>query len=527
MRLHHKVIATAIMLACMAPAQAQIYKARLSGANENPAVTTAGTGVGVVTFNSATHEMRVKTTFSGLTGNTTSSHIHCCTTTATGNAGVATVTPTFTGFPAGVKEGTYDRTFNMTQNTSFNAAYITANGGTPASAEAALMAGAAGTRSYLNIHSSFAAGGEIRGNLVPFTFFSGSNATTAPIALALDSLGAGTGELNNKLVALAWLDGAAQTSAVAQLSPLPVGLVSNLASDGLFGNYDAIGNRLGGLRSAGAAGSGNVWARFASGEAEQDISGRGGSVDSDSDDLSIGIDYRLSDALLVGVSFGVQRDDLDYNGALNGSSGELQNNRATLYGELALGGNAFLDAMLTMGSNEQETIRNAGISGTATSDADHDQWGGRLALGTSMALGSSFTLTPQARFDWSYLEMESYRETGAGPMSLLVNDNDVERERGSLAAQIDWNLNTSMVPYVRASWGHEFGDDSVDTVASFNGASALFTTKEDILDDDGFSAGFGLNIRREGNMEGAVGYEYSENGDYDSDMLHARLMMRF
>ncbi len=100
MRFHHKVMATAIMLECMDPAQAQIYKARLSGANESPAVTTAGNGVGVITINNVTHELRVKTTFSGLTGTTTTSHIHCCATTPTANAGVATQTPTFTGFPA-------------------------------------------------------------------------------------------------------------------------------------------------------------------------------------------------------------------------------------------------------------------------------------------------------------------------------------------------------------------------------------------------------------------------------------------
>lgn len=231
--------------------------------------------------------------------------------------------------------------------------------------------------------------------------------------------------------------------------------------------------------------------------------------------------------MLVGAAFGVQRDDLDYNGTLNGSSAELQNNRATLYGELALSGNAFLDAMLTMGSTEQETVRNAGISGTAMSEADHEMWGARVAVGTSMALGSSMTLTPQARFDWAYLDMESYRETGAGPMSLLVDDNDEERERGSLAAQIDWNLNTTTIPYVRASWGHEFGDDDVDTVASFNGASAQFMTAEEVMDTDGFTAGFGLNIVNAGSLEGSFGYDYNENGDYDSDLLHARLLMRF
>jgi len=521
MRFHHKVIATAIMMACMAPAQAQIYKARLSGANENPAVTTSGTGVGVVTFNRDTHELHVKTTFSGLTGTSTASHIHCCTTAPTANAGVATATPTFPGFPADVKDGTYDRVFALTHAASWNAAFVTANGGTPASAEIALANGAAGNHAYLNIHSSFAAGGEIRGNLVPFTFFSGANAATAPIALALDSLGAGTGELNTALVALASLDGLAQTNAVAQLAPLPVAMIANLASDGLFATYDAIGNRLGGLRMEGAAGSGDIWVRYANGEAEQDF------ADSDSEDLTVGIDYRLGDALLVGIALGIQRDDLGFSGSLVGSSTELQSNRATAYAELALAANAFIDAMVNMSHNEQQGMRNVGMNGIAMSTAEHEQWGGRLALGINLALDSRLTLAPQVRFDWSYLELESYRETGAGPLSLLVNDTDFERERGSIGAQLDWNLKATTVPYLRAFWGNEFGDEKVLVDANFNGASSMFRTVESALDSSGYNVGFGLNIHNAGGMEGSFGYDYSENARYESDMLHARLLLRF
>lgn len=111
--------------------------------------------------------MRVQFSFSGLLGSTTASHIHCCTVSpVTGTAGVATVTPTFTGFPLGVTSGSYDVTFDMTQAGSFNAAYITANGGTTASAFTALMAGMAAGSSYLNVHTNVFPGGEIRGFLV-------------------------------------------------------------------------------------------------------------------------------------------------------------------------------------------------------------------------------------------------------------------------------------------------------------------------------------------------------------------------
>jgi hypothetical protein len=56
--------------------------------------------------------------------------------------------------------------FDLTQATSWNPAFVTANGGTTAGAEAALLAGLAADQAYLNIHTTNFGGGEIRGFLV-------------------------------------------------------------------------------------------------------------------------------------------------------------------------------------------------------------------------------------------------------------------------------------------------------------------------------------------------------------------------
>jgi hypothetical protein len=112
--------------------------------------------------------MRVQIDFTGLLGTTTATHIHCCTVTPFSlTAGVATVVPSFTSFPLGVTSGTYDVTYDMTLAGSWNPSYVTANGGTTASAEAALFAGFAAGRAYVNIHSNLFPGGEIRGFLEP------------------------------------------------------------------------------------------------------------------------------------------------------------------------------------------------------------------------------------------------------------------------------------------------------------------------------------------------------------------------
>jgi len=67
----------------------------------------------------------------------------------------------------GVTFGTYKNTLDLMDAASYNPAFITASGGTPASAEVALLAGLAAGKAYLNIHTTMFMGGEIRGFLTP------------------------------------------------------------------------------------------------------------------------------------------------------------------------------------------------------------------------------------------------------------------------------------------------------------------------------------------------------------------------
>lgn len=142
------------------------FQASLSGANEAPSNASPGTGWADVYFDDVAQTMQVMVNFSGLLGTVTASHIHAATAVPnTGTAGVATQTPTFTGFPSGVMSGTYDHTFDLTLNSTFNGSYVTANGGTAAGASAALEAAMLAEKTYLNVHTTSFPGGEIRGFL--------------------------------------------------------------------------------------------------------------------------------------------------------------------------------------------------------------------------------------------------------------------------------------------------------------------------------------------------------------------------
>lgn len=166
------ILFTAGIFAAIATAPAiaheSVYMASLNGPSEAPPNNSPALGSVTVTIDSDLVTMRVQESFSGLTGNTTAAHIHCCTTAPdTGTAAVATTVPTFTDFPLNVTSGSYDHTFDMTSASSYNPAFVTANGGSVSSAFNALVAGLDNGTAYSNIHSTTFPGGEIRGFLAP------------------------------------------------------------------------------------------------------------------------------------------------------------------------------------------------------------------------------------------------------------------------------------------------------------------------------------------------------------------------
>jgi hypothetical protein len=169
------VLAAAVIAAGPAAASAQfVFTTHLTGAQEAPPNGSPGTGDFKVVFSGPT--MFISGTFAGLIGNTTASHIHCCTAdpfplavALNETAPVATRVPNFTGFPLGVQAGSYTHAFNMLLPGSYNPSFLNnaVNGGNPATAFATLLAGIANGTAYLNIHTGPAGvgfpGGEIRG----------------------------------------------------------------------------------------------------------------------------------------------------------------------------------------------------------------------------------------------------------------------------------------------------------------------------------------------------------------------------
>jgi MYXO-CTERM domain-containing protein len=177
-----------------APAHAAVttYAFTFNGASENPTNASAATGTGTAAYDDAAHTLTLIANITGLQGTVTQAHFHGGTTTsglpdnnpvgetleqaaaAVANASIAVGNPSLLNFPIGGNSVAYNQVIDLTLASSYNNNFLTNNGGTTASAEAAFAGLLSQARTYWNIHTAGPPddgfpGGEVRGfpRLIP------------------------------------------------------------------------------------------------------------------------------------------------------------------------------------------------------------------------------------------------------------------------------------------------------------------------------------------------------------------------
>jgi hypothetical protein len=153
------VAACSMFVLASSASAATTWIAILNSANENnPADTSTGTGFASISVTG--NSLTIALVYSGLLAPSSAGHFHCCGPLGTNTS----VVLPFAGLPAATS-ASYTHIFDLLDSTIYSAAFVTANGGTAAGAEAALLAAFNAGTSYVNLHNSINPGGEIRGQV--------------------------------------------------------------------------------------------------------------------------------------------------------------------------------------------------------------------------------------------------------------------------------------------------------------------------------------------------------------------------
>ena len=199
--------------------------------------------------------------------------------------------------------------------------------------------------------------------------------------------------------------------------------------------------------------------------------------------FAAGIDRRVTDELLVGVTAGFT-SGMQWVGGFSGR-GLSDTFQAGLYASYARDA-VYVDGLAAYAYSDnrmQRQITIPGLSRIANGRTGANLFFGQVEAGYRFEIGgrADAYVTPFARLQGATATQNGFTESGAGSLDLSVAAQTTNSLRSVLGAQLggamDLGWREKLAMQVKLGWGHEYADTGRPVTASFVGAPALpFTT---------------------------------------------------
>ena len=215
--------------------------------------------------------------------------------------------------------------------------------------------------------------------------------------------------------------------------------------------------------------------------------------------LLLGVDGRVNDNLVLGLLF-----NYDYTTASLDAMGSAANVQTLGGGVYAgyHGGSWYGNGLAAYGSNTYDSTRNItfpGFNSQAGGNTNGDQEDVDIDGGYDFHITDKLTVGPLAGLQYVHLNVDGFNETGPAVASLAVGSQDVNSLRSRIGLHADYHTQISkevaFATEIRASWQHEFLDDSRAISGAFIGSGlAPFSVQTTTPQRDAALVGVGVNF---------------------------------
>jgi outer membrane autotransporter protein len=264
---------------------------------------------------------------------------------------------------------------------------------------------------------------------------------------------------------------------------------------------------------------------------DKDITSKESGFDFHTLGVTAGIDYRLTENLVLGTAFGFASTDADIDPF--GGGGDLDTNEYSFsfYGLYYIQ-DFYINGITNFGWNTYDSTRNIiytlpttdptgmPIVTTVNQTAKGDTHGSHFSLGFGAGYdfrSGGFTFGPFARLNYIKVDIDGYQESvdtttpGFGWV-LAVDGQDVESFTSAIGGQVSYAFSTQVgvfVPQFLFEWEHEFDDNSRPTTARFvhDPSSVPINITTDDPDRNYFNLGAGLSAVFQGGKSAFLYYE--------------------
>ncbi|WP_380182535.1 autotransporter outer membrane beta-barrel domain-containing protein [Kalamiella sp. sgz302252] len=175
--------------------------------------------------------------------------------------------------------------------------------------------------------------------------------------------------------------------------------------------------------------------------------------------LTLGVDYKLTDDLLVGALVSGSDDAQHPSSRFDY---KLRGWLFSAYSELSFlqDGWVNVDAHYAF-ANYQDIERSFSIGPaerTEKGDTEGKQVGARITAGWDIPLGERFTTGPTAQYALDYSTVDGYSEKGEDSTAMRFADQNYHSQIGAVGWRLDSTLGW-ISPWAEVSYNHQFGDD--------------------------------------------------------------------
>ena len=196
------------------------------------------------------------------------------------------------------------------------------------------------------------------------------------------------------------------------------------------------------------------------------------SSETDGQAIAFGFDTKLNDNDLLGFAIQYGKSDTDIGSS--GTKVDSENINVSVYRTRPLNDDNFIEGMFGIGLIESDLKRVSGAN-TLTGSRNGSQIFGSINYGKTLDKGD-FNLTPIARVDLGYTELDAYKETGTDALSYAKQT--IESGLASVGLQfsdiIKLNKN-SFKPFGSIEYGMDFSNSSDAKMNYVSDTSTIYT----------------------------------------------------
>tara|TARA_R110001599_G_scaffold185680_1_gene379925 strand:- start:8087 stop:9823 length:1737 start_codon:yes stop_codon:yes gene_type:complete len=230
---------------------------------------------------------------------------------------------------------------------------------------------------------------------------------------------------------------------------------------------------------------------------DKDSSATERGYDLDSNNYTVGLDYRYSDKLVVGAAYGLGSSDIEFNSTGDGM--ENTTNNLFLYGSW-FHDKLYLSTTLGYAFGDLDTDRRiivGGFNQIAKGSTDTSQILFQVSGSYDLSDGA-LSFGPYMRLDIIEGDIDSYTETNGGGFEIAFDKQDISSQLMTMGAQAQYALSYSwgiLLPNLRMEMKNEFNDsgDAIRGRFALDPTNTAFSITADKVDNFWFIVGGGVS----------------------------------